>query len=169
MDRHTGASRRHDLRQELGQDLFRVLIVNPNTAFHRHFDIAGRAHRVDAIGHQPRPLHQDGPECARLHSVRGAAAIKVDLIIARRGPQPRRLRQLLRVRPAQLQCNRMFRRVVIQQMQRAATHQGGGGHHLGVKQGLAAEQTVEVAAVAVGPIHHGCHAKARCLFNIIFQ
>jgi hypothetical protein len=38
---------------------------------------------------------------------------------------------------------------------RVAVPQRTGGDHLGVEQGVAAEQAVKVTAMAVGPIHHG--------------
>ncbi|MCY1395398.1 hypothetical protein D9M71_103430 [compost metagenome] len=41
-----------------------------------------------------------------------------------------------------------------------AIEQRAGGDHLGVKQGTAGEQAQEVAAVAVGPVHHGRNAEA---------
>lgn len=41
-----------------------------------------------------------------------------------------------------------------------AVEQGAGGDHFGVQQGVAREQTQEVATVAVGPIHHGGNAEA---------
>jgi hypothetical protein len=43
---------------------------------------------------------------------------------------------------------------------------GAGRQHLRVKPRAPAHQTVEHAAMPVGPIHHGCHGKAIIL---IFQ
>jgi hypothetical protein len=36
-----------------------------------------------------------------------------------------------------------------------AMQQSAGGHHLGVEQGMARQQTVEIPAMPVGPVHHG--------------
>jgi hypothetical protein len=42
----------------------------------------------------------------------------------------------------------------------AAMSQSTGGHHLGVKQGVLRQQTMEEPTVAVGPIHHGRNGQA---------
>ena len=47
----------------------------------------------------------------------------------------------------------------VEQMHRAAPHQRGSGDHLGVKQRARRQQPVQVAAMPVGPVHHGCHGK----------
>ena len=38
--------------------------------------------------------------------------------------------------------------------------QRAGGHHLGIKPGVARQQAVEITAMAVGPIHHGGDGQA---------
>jgi hypothetical protein len=50
--------------------------------------------------------------------------------------------------------------VVEAQMARhVAMDQRAGGDHLCVEQGVVREQAVQVAAVAVGPVHHGGNRK----------
>ena len=49
----------------------------------------------------------------------------------------------------------MLFRVEAQMPLRVAMAQRTGGDHLGVEQGITAEQAVEIAAVAIGPVHHG--------------
>lgn len=48
----------------------------------------------------------------------------------------------------------MFRRIEAQQPLAVAMQHGAGGHHLGVEQGRTRQQTVEVPAMPVGPVHH---------------
>jgi hypothetical protein len=43
---------------------------------------------------------------------------------------------------------------------RVAMTKRTGGDHLGVEQGIATEQAMEVTAVAIGPIHHGGDGRA---------
>jgi len=42
----------------------------------------------------------------------------------------------------------------------APMQQSARGHHLGVQPGVAAQQPVEEAAMAVGPVHHGGDGEA---------
>ena len=66
----------------------------------------------------------------------------------------------------------MFFDVETQMSLRVAMTQCTRGDHLGVEQGVAAEQAVEIAAVAIGPIHHGGDGRApyaERLIHIVFS
>src|SRR6185437_14427651 len=104
-------------------------------------------------------VHQAGAEPPRLHPVRGAAHVEVDLVVTRRCAEARRLRKLARIAAAQLQRHRMLLLAVLEQAQLAATHQRGAGHHLGVQPRMRRQQPVEIAAVPIGPVHHRRHGK----------
>jgi len=64
------------------------------------------------------------------------------------------VRQLAGVAAAQLQRHRVFLGVEVEVAGDVAVHQRAGRHHLGVQQRVAGEQAMEVAAMAVGPVHH---------------
>ena len=53
--------------------------------------------------------------------------------------------------------DRVFLGVEGQQAGCVAAGDGRGGDHFGVQEGAGGEGAEEVAAVAVGPVHHGCH------------
>ena len=55
----------------------------------RHGDGHRVAHRLHAVGHELRLGHQAGPEGAALHALARAAAVEVDLVVARRLAEPR--------------------------------------------------------------------------------
>jgi hypothetical protein len=54
----------------------------------------------------------------------------------------------------------VFFGVEAQMARHIAMDERAGGHHLGVQQRMAAQQAVEIAAVAVRPIHHGGNGQA---------
>ena len=136
VDCHPFTTRADDLRQKLGQHLGGVLVIHADPAFDGHVHIHRAAHRRDGFRHQRRLLHQHRAKTARLHAIRRAADVQVDLVIPRLRPDPRRLCQLVRVRPAKLQGHGMLRGIMIQQMHRATAYQGRRGHHFGIKQRL---------------------------------
>ena len=144
------ASRAHRL-QEPWQNLLRLLIVHPDPAFHRHFDARLRDHLGHAIRDQLGGFHQHRPEGTRLHTVRGAAAIQVDLVIAPIARNPHRLRQLLGIRPTQLQRHRMLGLVVIQKHLALAVDHRGRSDHLGIKQRMARQLAPQVKVNAIAP------------------
>ncbi|MNQ60869.1 hypothetical protein D3C85_751690 [compost metagenome] len=142
---------------------FGVLIINADAAF----DGGGDADRAldgrHAVGHEFRLAHQTGAELARLHPIRGAADVQVDLVIAVRFADSRRLGQLRRVRPTQLQRHRMLDRVKAQQPLAVAVDHSRRRHHLGIEQRPTAQRTVKRPTVAVGPVHHGRHGQSMSL------
>jgi hypothetical protein len=102
-------------------------------------------------------LHQAGAEGAALHPVARAAAVEVDLVIPPLRAQLRAARQGGRVAATELQGHRMLLGIETQMPLRAAMKNGARVHHLGVQQHMAAQKPVQVAAMAVRPVHHRGH------------
>jgi len=67
---------------------------------------------------------------------------------------PRGLRQLARVRAAQLHRQRLFGRIMAQQMPLIAMDQRPCGDHFSIKQRVPAQPPVQIAAMPVSPVHH---------------
>ena len=137
MDRKPADAGGADLIQKIWQDILRQLVIHPDPAFDRYIDRDCLAHGGRTIGHKFGGFHQYSPKAARLHPIRRAANIEVDLIIARRGAKPRRRRQLFGIRAAKLQRHGMFLSGMVQQMQRPTPHQSRRSHHFRIKQGFA--------------------------------
>ena len=93
---------------EAVEALLGVLIVDADAALDRHRQVGGVAHGAHAVGHQLRLRHQAGAEAARLHAVGRAADIEVDLVIAERRGNPRRLGQFGGIGAAELHRDRML-------------------------------------------------------------
>ena len=161
VDRHPRDPRRLESVEKGGQDVTRLLIVDPDPTFHRDLGRCRRgAHRRDAIGDEPGRLHQHRAEGSRLHPVRRAADVEVDLAVAARLGEPGSLGELRGVGAAELQREGLFFGREVEELQRPAPHQSGRGHHLGVEQRRAAHEPVEHAAMPVGPVHHRRDAQA---------
>ena len=94
-------------------------------------------------------------EGAALHALAGAAAIEVDLVVTALLAHHGATRQIGRLAATELQGHQVLLFVKPQVLGRVAVDQRTGGQHLGVKQGVAREQPVEIAAMAIGPAHHG--------------
>src|SRR5690606_15401914 len=146
----------------LGQAVERflgVLIIHADPRLHRdgHCDL--RLHRGHAIAHQLRFLHQAGAERPRLHTVRRAADIQVDLAIAEIRADPRRLRKLRRLAAAELKGDGTFGRIEAEQPPAVAVDDGVGNDHLRVKQRFPCELPVQEPAMPVRPVHHRRNGK----------
>ena len=63
----------------------------------------------------------------------------------------------------ELQCHRVLLDIEAQVPLHAAMAQGPRRHHLGVQQGVAAQQAVEKAAMAIRPVHHGRNGQTPAL------
>ena len=144
----------------IAQGLLGILIVHADAAFDRDRNGNRVAHRRHAFRHQLRLPHQAGAEASRLHAVRRAADIQIDFGIAEIRADLRGLRQLLRLRSAQLQRHRIFAAVEAQQPLAIAAQDRVRRHHLGVEQGAARELAMEEPAMPVRPVHHGGYAEA---------
>ena len=73
------------------------------------------AHRRDQVGDKLGLCHQAGAEPPRLHAVRRAADIEIDLVIAELGADARGLGERARIAAANLQGNGMLIRVELEQ------------------------------------------------------
>ncbi len=146
-----------DRGDEACEELVVVVIVDADAAFDGHRQRGCIAHRPDAIGHQRGPQHETGAEGAILDPIAGAAHIEIDLYEARRRTDLRGRRQLLRIAAAQLQGDRVLGRAMLEQAARIAAQERGRHDHLGVQKRVRREQAMDVAAVAVGPVHHRCN------------
>ncbi len=146
---------RRDYRVGQGiKGFFRILIVNADAAFDRHRNRHRRLHGGNAIADPLRLRHQAGAEAAVLHAVGRAADIEIDLVIAEVGANPRRGRQRLRLAAAELQRDRVLRRIERQEPRPITMQHRAGGEHFGIEQRPPRQQPMEIAAVTVGPIHH---------------
>jgi len=65
----------------------------------------------------------------------------------------------LPITAAELQRNGVLGGIEVQMPRHVAEHQRPGGDHLGVQPRAGTYEPEEVAAVAVGPVHHGGDAK----------
>ena len=108
VDRNPFAARTDDLSQKFGQHLCGVLVIDTDPTFDRDVHINRAAHGRDGFGHKGRLLHQHRAKEARLHPIRRATHVQVDLVIPRLRPDPRRLCQLVRIGPAKLQGHGML-------------------------------------------------------------
>ena len=135
-----------------------VLIVDADTGFHRHRNIYHIAHRLDAVRHQGGFTHQAGTKAAVLHPIGGTADVDVHLVIAALLGQFGAARQIGRVAATQLQGDGVLL-LAVTQIISLAVDDGARGHHLGIKQGLASHQTMEITAMPIGPVQHGGNRK----------
>ncbi len=153
-------TRARDRFDEPGQDRLGILIVDADPAFHG--DRAGSLglHGANAVGDRVGIFHQHRAESARLHAIRRTAAVQVHRVIAPRLCDAHRLRQRARIRPAQLQCQRMLDRAEIQQTVLRPVDDRLGGDHLGIQHRTARHAAMKDAAVPVRPVHHGRHGQS---------
>jgi hypothetical protein len=140
-----------------------LLLVDAEPALDRDRDRHRRTHRRDAIGDQRRFAHQAGAETPRLDPIGRAADIEVDLVEPLVLRDPRRRREQRGFAAAQLQRERPLVRRKAQQAMPIAVQHRIGMHHLGVEPRARREHAMEIAAVAVGPIHHRRDREARRL------
>ena len=147
------AGREHRVGERVERDLG-VLLVDADPAFHRDRDRDRLLHRGDAFGDQLRRAHQAGAERARLHAVGRTADIEVDLVIAERLADARRLGELVRIGAAELQRDRLFDRVEAEQPLARPVDHRVGHHHLGVEQRAARQLAMKEPAMPIRPIHH---------------
>ena len=105
-------------------------------------------------------MHQAGAEGAARHALARTAAVEVDLVVAGLLAGARRCRELARLAAAQLQRHRVLFGIERQQSRAVAAHDRRRGDHLAVQQHIGREAAQEVAAMAVGPVHHRGHGDA---------
>ena len=145
---------------EAVQALLGVLVVDADAALHRHRQDHRRAHRRDGLRDKRRLGHQAGAEASGLHAVGRTADIQIDLVVAEVRADARGAGQLVRITAAELEADRMLLRREAEHALAIAVKHRVRGHHLGVEERALRDQPQEIAAVAVGPLHHRRHAKA---------
>ncbi|MNN33453.1 hypothetical protein D3C81_1472140 [compost metagenome] len=153
----TGLGHRADEVAQLG---IAVAAIDADAVLDRHRNGHRIQHRLHAVSHQRRMPHQAGADHVVLHPVAGAADVEVHLVVTGFLGHPRTGRQLRRHAAAELQGQRMLGWVVAEIALPVAMQQRAGGDHLGIEQRVLREQTQEIAAVPVGPIHHRRHGEA---------
>ncbi len=131
-----------------------LVLVNADAVLDRDGHLHHVHHGLHAVGHQLGFVHQAGAKGTALHPLAGATAVEVDLVIAPLLSQPRAMRQIGRLAAPQLQGHGVLFGVEAQMALHIAMHQRTRGHHFGVQQGVPAQQPVQVAAMAIGPVHH---------------
>ena len=132
-------------------------LVDADAVLDRHRKRDHIYHGLDAIGHKGWLGHQACAKSTTLHALGRAAAIEIDLVIPPLFAQLRAMRQVGRLTAAELQCDWMLLGIEHQVTSNIAMDQGAGGHHFGVEQGLARQKAVQIAAMAIRPIHHRRH------------
>ena len=143
-----------DDAHKISHKVVALALVDADTVFHGDWHTHHIQHGLDAIGHQLRLSHQASAESTALHTLAGAAAVEVDLVIAPLLTQPRSLCQISRLTAAQLQGQRMLFNIETQMPRHITVQQSACGDHLGVEQRTAREQAVKVTAMPVCPVHH---------------
>ena len=154
------ATRLRDGAHKVPHEVVALATVNADAVFHRHGNVHRVLHGFHAIGHQSGFGHQASAKSTALHPLGGATAVEVDLLIAPLLAQLGGTGQIGRFAPTQLQGHRVFFRVEIKVARHIAMDQRPRGDHLGVEQGVARQQAVEIPAVAVGPVHHRRNTQA---------
>src|SRR5215469_14204681 len=95
-------------RDEPVEACFGVLVVDADATLDRDWNWHRRAHRRDALGCKLRLRHEAGAEAARLHTVRRATDIEIDLVITKVGADPRSLGKLIGIAAAELEPDRVL-------------------------------------------------------------
>ena len=148
-----GAGHRLDERAEKAVV---VLLVDADPRLDGDRQRHGLAHRAQAFRDQPRLGHQAGAEAGALHAIARAADVEVDLVIALGRAERGGARELPGHAAAELQGDRMLRRIEAQQPRARAMQDRPGRDHLGIQQRAPRDQPQEIAAVPIRPVHHRC-------------
>ena len=102
--------------------------------------------------HELRLRHEAGSKAAILHTIRRAADIEVDLVIAEILADPRGLGELARIGPAKLKRHRLLDRVEPEQPLPVAMNDGAGRQHLRIEQRPPRQMAMEHPTAAIGPV-----------------
>ncbi len=152
-DQRIGAGGNHRPRQRIERG-FRVLVVDTDPAFDRDGDGDGSLHRGYACRDQFRLRHQAGAETPVLHPIRRAADVEIDFVIAEILADRGGGCEVSRVGAAELERHGMFACVETQEPLAITMKNGASGQHLRVQPATPRHQTMEDAAMPVGPVHH---------------
>jgi hypothetical protein len=160
VDDESPASGICDFLDELAQILPGFMTVYTDSVLDGNRQAGCGHHCLHALGDFIRVRHQTGADHVILNPVAGAAHVQVHFIEAVLLGQACALCQLIGVTAPELQCQRVFFRVVPQKPRGVAMNQRPGRHHLGVEQRATAESARQKAVVMGGPVHHRGHAEA---------
>jgi len=149
-----------DLSQKFGQHLLRRFWSSTHrSAFDRDVQHQPRGAWPRRIGHKGRRSIQHRAKAARLHPIRRATHVQVDLVIPRLAPPIRAASaSFVRNRTAKLPkatgCSDTF---MISKMHSTAAHKAGESH-FSIKATVSCENTGACSGqLTVGPVHHGCN------------
>ena len=157
-DEGAAAALRHRIDEAI-EAFLRILVVDADAALDRDRHLGALAHRRDQVGDKLGLGHQAGAEPPRLHAIGRAADIEIDLVVTELGADARGLGKRARIAAADLQGNGMLIHMELEQPVPIAAQHGVRRHHLGVEQRALGDEPQEVAAVPVGPLHHGRDAE----------
>ncbi len=150
------------------QALARILIVHAQSALEGDRAANGVRHSRQAIGHQIGLSHQgEGRSGRSAPASEGQPTLRLAiLVVAKVLADPRRGRQFLGRRPAQLESHGMLRRIEPEQPGPIAMDHRRGREHLAVEpRALQARRwAMEGPAMAIRPVHHRRDAQSICLF-----
>ena len=149
--RHAGLRHAIDEPVEAGLG---VLVVDADAALDRDREGRRRPHRRNALGDEVGLAHQAGAEAAALHPIRRTAEIEIDLVIAELGADARGLGELAGSAPPSCSATGCSLGVEAEQPLARAVQHRIRRHHLGIEQGAARKDPMEIPAAPVGPVHH---------------
>ena len=158
-DKHLGTARRHSAHK-IQQLRIALLMVDADPVLHGNGHFTGVTHGRHTVAHQCGLGHEAGAKAPVLHTVRGAAAIQIDLVVAPLLTHRRAGGEIRRCRATQLQSHGVLLVVKAQVSFDIPMEQRAGGHHLGIDPRVAREGAPEASAVPVGPVHAGRGTKA---------
>ncbi len=145
-----------------------VEIVDADPRLHGDGEGGGRLHRRHAGRNRLRLRHQAGPEAAGLHPVGRAADIEVDLPIAITLRDFRTAGERFGIAPAELQGQRLLRRIKAQEPLGVAMDDRPRRHHLRIEQGARGDKAQEIPVMPVRPVHHRRNAYGAVQFGHMF-
>ena len=166
-DKHRATGLRHRA-DKVAHKAIVFVFINTDAVLDRDRHIDHIDHGFDTVGHQHGLVHQAGAKGPALYAFAGAAAVQINLVVAPLRAQTGGHRQVGRLAATQLQGQRMLLGVKAQMPVDITVHERAGGHHFGIQAGVAGEEAVQIAAMAVGPVHHGGDGQAPRAQRLIF-
>ena len=106
--------------------LVRVVLINPDTRFHRDRKSYRFAHRPNTFGYQRGLGHQTDPKTTAFDSFAGTPDVEIYLVVTRLGSDSGTLGQRAWIAASQLQGKRMFIRVMGEEPPTVAIQYGPG-------------------------------------------
>jgi len=135
-------------------------IVDADAALDRDRNPNDRPHGLHAFGDERGLRHETCAETPALHAIARTADVQVDLVVALRLAEASRAGEQPGIGTAELQRDRVFRRIEAEQPFDVTVCQRLRRHHLRVQQRPRAQQPQQVAAVPIRVVHHRGHGDA---------